>query len=133
MPQFVHAMSQTIIFIILSLYKSLFFFFVNRNKYVCIFKLIIFQFLGKRPRKPRSKRRTAANPITNKVSDTIGPKTDNTASVLNLIKTNKVIKKKRFNKIRQYTINILDKRNIFKYRTRLIKTLETNMKVTCLN
>ena len=37
-----------------------------------------------------------------------------------------------FNKTRQYNIQNIDKIFFFKYRTRQIKTRETNKKVTCL-
>ena len=46
--------------------------------------------------------------------------------------TNKVKKRMLFNKTRQYNIQIFDKIIFFKYRTRQIKTTETN-KVTYLN
>ena len=57
-----------------------------------------------------------------------GPKTDRTARVLNCIKKNKV--KKECYLIRQYNIQIFYKIIFFNYRTRQIKTTETNKKVT---
>ena len=36
----------------------------------------------------------------------VGPKTDNTATILNEIKTNKVKKRTLFNKTRQYNIHL---------------------------
>ena len=56
----------------------------------------------------------------------LGPKTSKTASILNQTEPNKLKKRMLFNKTRQYNIKIFNKIIFFKYRTRELKTTETN-------